>query len=204
MAFGLKPVRYKDGSPWNGAANLYYVPSSDATAIYLYDAVKSAGSGDAAATGVPTVAQAAAGDTIRGVVVGFCPTTPGHLTTALQPPSTEGPQYRPASTAMYLWVVDDPNVIFEVEEDGDTSSLQVTNIGSNADIVVGTGSTTTGLSGMAIDSSSVVATTAQLRLMRLAYRADGSNEASSDGSAGNTAIWEVIINEHELTGTAGV
>lgn len=204
MAFGLKPVRYKDGSPWNGAANLYYIPASDATAVYLYDAVKSAGSGDASTTGVPTVTRAAAGDTIRGVVVGFCPTTPGHLTSSLQPPSTEGPQYRPASTAMYVWVVDDPNVVFEVEEDGDTSSLQVANIGNNVDLVAGAGSTTTGLSGMAIDSSSAGTISAQLRILRLAYRADGGNEASSTGAAGNTAIWEVMINEHELSGTTGV
>ncbi|WP_456442282.1 hypothetical protein, partial [Psychroserpens sp.] len=66
---GFKPVKNLNGSPWNGKANVYYIPSTDDTAIFIGDAVKSAGSADA--TGMyPTVAQAAAGDTIRGVIIG--------------------------------------------------------------------------------------------------------------------------------------
>ena len=57
--FGLKPVKYLGGSPWNGKANVYYIPASDGTAVFVGDAVKSAGSADATGK-FPTVAQCAA------------------------------------------------------------------------------------------------------------------------------------------------
>jgi hypothetical protein len=62
--------------------------------------------------------------------------------------------------------------------------------------VVGTGSSTTGLSAMEIDSSSKVATTAQLRLLNLVKR--------PDNAVGNQAKWHVMINEHVFKTTAGV
>jgi len=37
---GFIPVRHLTGSPWNGQVTPAFVPSSDATAIYVGDAVK--------------------------------------------------------------------------------------------------------------------------------------------------------------------
>lgn len=179
---GFTPIRHRNGAPYNGAANLYFCPASDSTAVYIGDAVKSGGSADA--NGVPTAIQAAAGNAIRGVVVGVVPDTDESL------------PYRAASTARYLLVADDPDLVFEVQEDSVGSTLAADDVGENADIVVAAGSAITGRSGMELDSSDHKTATAQLRILRLAQRAD--NEI------GTNAKWEVMINEHELASTSGV
>ena len=178
---GLRPVKHLDGSPYNGAVNRYYVPDTDTVAIFVGDAVKSSSSADA--NGVPGVAQAAAGDAIRGVVVGIEPVTDESLI------------YRAASTERYLLVADAPDLVFEIQEDSVGGALAAGDVGENADIVVAAGSTAAGTSGMELDSSTAVTTTAQLRILGLAQRAD--NEI------GVNAKWLVAINEHELKSTTG-
>lgn len=179
---GLVPIKHLDGSPFNGAVNRYHVAAGDATAIFIGDAVKSTGTADT--RGVPTVTQAAAGDAIRGVVVG------------IESPLTEDTLYRTASTEMYVLVVDAPDVIFAIQEDSDLGALAVTAVGGNADLIVGAGDASLGTSGMELDSSSAVTTTAQLRILRL--------HDTQDNEVGVNALWEVLINEHELKSTAGV
>ncbi len=179
---GLRPVKHLDGSPYNGAVNRYYVPSSDSTAIFPGDAVKSAGSADS--DGVASVAQAAAGDAIRGVVVGVEPVTDESLI------------YRAASTERYVLVADAPDLVFEIQEDADGGALAVTAVGNNADIVVAAGDTDAGTSGMELDSSSAGTTAAQLRILGFAQRPD--NEV---GTANAKVL--VSINEHELKSTTG-
>ena len=68
--FGFKPIEHLNGNPWNGKTRVYYIPATDNTAVFVGDPVKSAGSADTTGR-FPTIAQAAAGDLIRGVVVGF-------------------------------------------------------------------------------------------------------------------------------------
>lgn len=182
---GARPIRYLSGAPYNGKARRYYVPSTDGTALAVGDFVKSAGSADAG--GVPTVTQAAAGNTLLGSIVGIEPN-----------PSNLSATYRAASTAVYVMVADDPNIIFEIQEDSVGGALTATNVGNNGDIVVGSINTSTGASGMQLDSSDVISITtgsAQLRVLRLSSRVD--NEI------GNYAKWEVMINEHELKSTTG-
>lgn len=177
--FGLRPVKHLDGSPYNGMANRYYVPSSDSTAIFLGDAVKSAGSADA--DGVPSVAQAAAGDTLLGVVVG------------IEPQTDESLNYRVASTERYVYVADSPDLVFEIQEDG---AVAVTAVGNNADIVVAAGSTAGGgRSNMELDSSTAGTATAQLRILGHVQRAD--NEVGTNSNL------LVMINEHERKSTTG-
>ena len=48
MAFGLTPVRYKSGAPYNGAANLYSVAAGESNNIFIGDPVVISGTGDAA------------------------------------------------------------------------------------------------------------------------------------------------------------
>lgn len=188
--FGLIPRMYRNGAPWNGKYNIYYVPATDNTAIFKGDIVKLAGS--ASADGLyPDVAQAAATDeTLVGVVVGF-----GTSPSLMFDIDNLTRNYRPAATAMYVAVVDDPDVIYEAQEDSTGGAIAVTAVGNNADIVVGSGSTTTGQSAMEIDSSDVKTATAQLRILRLVDR--------PDNALGTNAKWLVMINESVWTGTAG-
>ena len=183
--FGFKPIKHLNGSPWNGQANVYYIPSTDATAVFVGDAVKSAGSADATGK-YPTVTQATAGAAVRGVVVGF-----GDNPYVMTHPDNPNRDYRPASTAMYVFVVDDPQVIFEVQEDSDANSITAAMVGLSTNFVVGSGSTSTGKSAMELDSSDTATdTTGNCRILRLVDR--------EDNELGNYAKWEVLFGEHEL------
>ena len=183
--FGFKPVKHLNGTPWNGKTNVYYIPSTDGTAVFKGDAVKSAGAADATGK-YPTVTQATAGAAVRGVVVGF-----GDNPYVMTHPDTPNRDYRPASTAMYVFVVDDPQVIFEVQEDSDSNSISAAMVGLSTNFVVGTGSTVTGKSAMELDSSDTATdTTGNCRILRLVDR--------EDNELGNYAKWEVLFGEHEL------
>ena len=90
-------------------------------------------------------------------------------------------------------VLDDPNQLFLIQNDGTSAAA---NYGKNADIVVGTGSTTTGVSANEI-STTTIATTAALNLKIVGLWDVPGN------SVGANAVVVVKINEH-LYGSAGV
>jgi hypothetical protein len=90
-------------------------------------------------------------------------------------------------------VLDDPSQMFIIQNDGTSAA---TDYGLNADIVVGTGNTTTGLSANELDTSTI-ATTAALNLKIIGLW-DVPNNA-----VGANAVVVVIINEHSY-GSAGV
>lgn len=174
---GLVPVRTLSGSPIR--SNLYYIPSTDNTAVFVGDAVKLAGS--ASTDGYATVAQAAAGNSIVGVVTGF------------EPDETNlGLLYRQASTARYVWVADQIDLICEVQA---SAGMDVTDVGAVADIVVGSGNTTYGTSGMELNSGSLATgSAATLQVLRIINR--------PDNEAGTNAKVEVRINEHQYANGA--
>ena len=161
---GFRPVKTITGSPYNGQANLYFVPSSDSTVIMVGDAVKLLGDARAA-TGAPTVTRAGATDTPVGIVVGIVFTGVGDLTNIPPVTNLNTPVYRAASTDRYLLVCDDPNVVYEVQYAG-TSVAAATitaNVGLNGQFTTTAGNTASGSSGMQLDSSGL-ATTATLPL----------------------------------------
>jgi len=90
-------------------------------------------------------------------------------------------------------VLDDPNQLFIIQSDED---IVQADFGKNADVVVGTGSTTTGVSAMELDSSTI-ATTAALNLKLVGIYDTPGN------ALGNFCQVVVKINEH-LYGSAGV
>lgn len=161
-ALGFRPVRYASGAPYNGACRLYSVPSGDTTALFIGDPVIVAGSADA--DGVPTcgIATAAGGALVTGVVVGFKPSS-----------TIVANGHRLASTAEYVLVADDPNLLFECQEDAVGGALAAVDVGLNADMIAGTGSSTTQLSGWQLDTSTKATTnTLQLRIIGFVQRPD--------------------------------
>lgn len=181
--FGLDPIRYRDGKNYTGAVNRYYVPSSDSTALYVGDPVQLAGS--ASADGVPTItrATAAGGNYILGVVVGFEPATQIPL------------PYRAASTAMYVLVADDPDLLFAIQEDAVGGALAVTDVGLNVDLIAGSGNAYTGQSGFLLDTSTKNTTnTLQLKIEGI--------DALDIGSTYQRAL--VSINLHQRANTTGI
>ncbi len=104
---GLKPVKYLNGTPWNGKVTMYYHNTSSTSAVYKGSCVMI--NADGADTSGKTMGcdLASATTTILGVAVGFSNTRQ----LAADVTSLER-AYVAASTAMYVAVVDDPNVVF--------------------------------------------------------------------------------------------
>jgi hypothetical protein len=199
---GLVPYAHYDGSVWNGSANLYYVAAGYGTALYIGDPVVThSASNDA--NGVPAVNLAASGSPIVGTVVGIA--NGGPLAAAPITVTRDLPIYHPASTAQYILVADDPELLFWIQDD---ASAQATapNLwsGKNANLVSGSGSTTTGYSGWQLQASSVATTsTLDLKIMRALNQAD--NTVSSTANTNMNAKWLVKLNNYQYNWqTAGV
>jgi hypothetical protein len=173
---GAVPVRSLDGSTAI-PVNPYAVDASNSTAIFLGDFVAREADGN--------IAPAAAAGVILGAAVGVADDY-DNLTR----------RYLPASTAGTVYVADDPDLIFEVQEDDGGTALTAAACGANTDIVAGAGSATTGISAHELNQDGVTSATAQLRLIRLVPR--------ENNAYGDNADWEVKINEHAYTTAAGV
>ena len=185
---GLSPIQYLNGAPWTGGGRVYCIPSTDTNAYAIGDPMASAGSADAA--GIPTVilATAGTGNPIRGVLVSAGGTVYGG---AFADPTNLNTTVIPATKtkAYYVLVVDDPNVIFEVQEVSGGTAFTATEVGLNANLVAGTNNGY--VSGWEVNNSGETTTaTLQVRLLQLAPR--------RDNVFGEHAKWWVLINNHEL------
>lgn len=191
--FGLRPVGHLNGSTWNGQTNLYYVPASNGSAIYLGDLVKSLADGDA--NGVPGVQKAAAGDVPRGVVVGIRAVYPG-VSLVGSALNLEQPGYISATNvdAVYVDVADAPDLVSEVQTGATATNLVATKLNLNADITVAAPSPATNpLSATVIDNSTI--TTTSTRILKLRGLVREPNNALG-------AYEKVLVsfNRHELSG----
>jgi len=184
-ADGFSPVRHLTGAPFNGQGQLCYLASGESNNIFIGDLVTPAGSADTV-TGAPTVTRAAAGDKIAGAVIGF------DVSAGLTPNLNIA--YRPASTAMYVYVSTATDLIYEVQAFGTVSA---TDVGLNADLKTGTGSTTTNRSGFSLDSSTTSTTsTLGFHIMRAVQK--------PNNALGQYVRLEVIPNVHAYApNTAG-
>ena len=156
--FGFKPAGHLLGLDWTQSIKCYYVGSSDSTAMFKYDLVVPAGSAESLGI-YPDVTQAAAADAkLLGSAVGF--STVPQITAD---PTDLERKYRLASTAAYVWVVTDPFVIYEAQEDSTGNSIDADMFSLATDIHVGSGSTVTGISAMELDSSDTATGAGQMR-----------------------------------------
>ena len=179
--FGLRPVAHRSGAAYCGQSKLYIVPASDATALFLGDPVKLSAAGSDATGKYPAVIQAATGDVITGVVVGFQP-----LPTNLEL------RYRVASTLRYVWVADDPELMFEAQEINSGTPLAATDVNLNINFAAGAGgSTVTGFSGFVLNNATeAVTATLDLKIHSLVNR--------DNNDLGLAAKWLVSINRHQF------
>lgn len=96
-----------------------------------------------------------------------------------------------STIAGYALVADHPKQLYTIQEDGDTSSLVIANMGLCADCTGVTGTTSTGQSLMELDSDTI-ATTNTLALRVLKPHPDDT--ISSAGAAGTYCRFIVQIN----------
>lgn len=174
---GAVPVRSLTG-PYMGNTNVYSTAAGDGTLLGIGDFVKIAGTsqliGDVT---YADVTRAATGDVIVGVV------------TSVVPATRDSTVYRAASTATLVNVCDDPTVLFEIQESAAGTSFTANDIGLNANFVVASASTTTGLSATTIDNSTEATTnTLDLKIVGLANK--------PNNAVGESAKWIVRINRH--------
>lgn len=183
---GLQPVQYLNGSPWSGQARTYYIPSTDTNAYAIGDPVVSVAGGDSNGVQQVTLATAGAGNPLRGVVVGT-----GTKEWLMADPSNLDSIIIPATKlkAYYVMVVDDPQVLFQIQEGNTTTYLTAANIGQNANLFAGTNNGF--VSGWTLNNSGV-ANTANFQLKIMGLR------RTVDNTFGQYAQWLVRINNHEL------
>ena len=187
---GLIPYRHYDGSVYNGGFNVYYVPSSYATALYMGDPVDIV-SGSNDTIGTPAVQLATSGSPVVGAIIGIIDGGPeGAIIPVLQ----NSPVYHPASTAQYLAVCDDPTVLYWIQDNAGTQATAPTAwAGKNANLVTGAGSTVTGFSGCQLQATSVATTnTLDLKIMRPLQEAD--NVIGTSANTNMNAKWLVKLN----------
>lgn len=193
--FGLRPVKHKSGQPYSGSPTLCYVPATDSTAIFIGDPVTHVGDSNDneifghAPGSLLEVTRSTVGDgnAITGIVVGVMAATRESLT------------YRAASTERVLYVVTDPDVMFEIQADG---TLAADDIGLNAVLIAThSGSTITGLSGIELNTTSdtpAADASNQLLIHGLVPRAD------NDLASANSVALVTINNHTNVHGSLGI
>jgi hypothetical protein len=179
--FGFRPIN-RDGGPYNGATLRCVVTASDATALFIGDAVDLAGT---SSEGYPAITQADTGEPVFGVVTAF-EVNPDDL----------GAQYRKASTKRFCQVVvARGGQYFEVQSDDDTTALAEASVGLNCAFVqTNTGDTVYGISGMELNSDGAdTTTTLDCQIVGLVDRPD--NLLSGTGSTNKNAIIQFNVPE---------
>jgi len=170
--YGLKPVKRADGMAYAGATSQYLIdPAGEATNLFYgqvvhigadgYIALSTATGADAGTNALPT------GTTLTGSLGVFVGCE--YVNDQGQPTFA---QYYPSGTsnggAIRAYVVDDPNVLFQVQADG---PMDQSDIGANTFFAAAqstsTGNTATGNSTSAVDATTKT-TTAAFRIVAAA------------------------------------
>lgn len=197
---GLHPLEYLDGSPWNGKARQYFIPSSDTNAFAIGDPVTLSGLSDAMGVAAVTLATAGSSNLLLGPVIGVggaiyggASVTPGALETMIVPATK--------TVGYYVLVADDPNIIYEVEEVNSgtamtsllASAAGTCPVGLNYNLASGTN--TGYVSGWVLDNTTgATSSTRQLQVLGLVRR--------PDVVLGAAARWKVRINQHQWNAAA--
>ncbi len=197
---GLVPVRYLNGSKWNGQVRTYYIASTDPNAFAIGDPLVLSGDGDTNGVAGVTLATAGVDHPVLGALAGVSsvgaagnygaagstgPTNPNTIVV----PATKLVGY-------YVLVFDDPNIIYEMQEDSLGANLAASDIGTNVNLVSGVNNGF--ISGWMLDSNSTgTGAGLQAKLLQKAQR--------SDVAIGQYCRWDVLINNHQYrTGITGV
>lgn len=214
---GLSPTKYLNGSKWIGQASMYAIAAADTGGYWQGDLVKLAAGGDPA-TGLKYVTLGTAGAAAVGVVVAVGPGTNsvgssgqgGGAGGPLINPNNLSTTNRPAAAQSGVWyalIVDDPNVIFEIQEGGSGTNLTAATGTGNADIVYAAPAAGVVYSGTMLNNGAIDTTaTRNLKIVSFAQRID-NHFVTSPTTGGGFQKWLCLINNHQYkggTGTLGV
>ena len=201
--FGFKAIKHKLGVGLNASLSSYSVLATYGTALFIGDPViRVAGGSNAAAVtagivrhpiaSLPEIERAAGtdGTYVTGIIAGFEP----------DPDALGLRQHRLASTARVVHVIDDPFVVYKIQDDG-AAALGATAVGLNALFILTTaGNAVTGISGAELDSNATAPSADASNPLRIVAKyEDGINVV------GANCIWEVMLNQHtEIPNVLGI
>jgi hypothetical protein len=204
--FGLRPSHTVSGAPFNGQTRMYRIPSTDAVAYSIGDVVTEVAGGDVK-TGVSDVAifgtrgATATSGNARGVIVGFASSAgSGGGQPVGGDPDNLGLMIIPATKSKdyYVYVCDDPNMIYEAQ----TNTIASSAFNKNTGLAVGAAPTATSPNCKTIIDGASATTTAALPIKIVGAPERIDNDLTAPGT--NAWIW-VMLNTSSAGGaTAGV
>jgi len=183
---GLEPAYHLNGNPFNGRGTTCFIPSGDGDNFFVGDIVKLTGSADA--TGKYREVQHAStgdGNVIDGVIIGF---------EVSKQSSPLDYNYGKSGIDLYPIVVEDPDVIFRIQEDG-SGTIDKNTVGSNANLtgsMSSGGDTIYGTSALQLNGTDLDNQNSSNQLLVLALDNRENNELA------NYADYLVLINLHRL------
>lgn len=189
--YGLKPINLIGGQVFAGATRQFAITTSGvnyATAIFYGDVVQLSSNGTVIISTLDTDTSPVAG--VVGVFLGCSFTNP---VTKQKTFSQYWPGYASGVTDAVAYVCDDPDALFKVVSVGDTADgtglvvapVQQTALGTNAVLVLNSGSTNTGDSAIGIYSAGTT-TSLPMRIVDLV-------PDTAYISSGNLVFPEVIV-----------
>jgi hypothetical protein len=191
--FGFSPIIYGTSGTNNQQQKVYWIPSTDTSAYYIGDVVKTATGSDA--NGTNKVVKCASGDIPRGTVSGVLQANPNNPSlvgtnidlTITSIPATKAVDY-------YVLVNDDPDQVYVIQ--GDSTSFTSADANKNATYTVATPSYANQLSASVL-TGTTTSSTAILKIVGF--------EQIPGTTIGAYARFMVVFNNHEmLRPSAGV
>ena len=192
-AFGFRPVGKVGSGVNNEGTTLCTIADNYNTSIFKGDHVM--------ASGGYVIAGTVSGSTNLGVFNGcfyIDPTSKKPTWSNYYPADTNVTASGSISgtTNIDAYIYDDPFTLFEAQCDG---TIAKTDIGKNADTILGTSSTVNGQSVTEIDSGSEATTAAR----QVTINGISKDPDNSDASSAN-ANWYIMFNEHVKFSSTGI
>jgi len=207
---GFTPVGYLNGADWDGRGRIYAIPAANTNPLFVGDPVTLIAGADSSYY-LPCIDRAAVGTTpLVGVVLAIG-TNPRGLGPWVNPANLNNILYRPSGSQAannpsqyYALVADDPNTIFEAQEQASGGAgTNFTQTAANKNAQFSVALDPPGLppyySQAFIDNGTAAAVTATFALKLLGLK------QSIDNAPGPWQRWLCLINQHYYrTGVVGI
>lgn len=200
---GFTPVGYLNGADWDGRGRVYTIPAASTSAFAVGDPVAQLAGADSTFY-YPCLAIGSAGTASVGVILALSTNKRG-MGPWVDPTQLNVILHRPAAaqaTDWYALVADDPNIVFEGQEQASGSAgtnFTQTAAGKNANFGIGTPAGPGWMSQAYIDNGTAAAVTATYNARLLGLK------QSIDNAPGPWQRWWFIIQNHAyMTRPVGV
>lgn len=143
-AYGLRPSKKIGGEPWNHGMTTYKIASDYGTNIFKGDLVKMVTTGYIEKA---TNTSDAPANGFLGVFMGC-----SYVDTDMGLVFKDWYNASDVAVVANAFVVDDPDVLFEIQA---SAAVTIAGLGAKAHLVQGSGSTSTGVSGVTLDAANI-------------------------------------------------